>query len=258
MSNIQKLNHYRKFIFIKVMANLKAEASRYYLSYLWWIFEPILHMMTYYLVFGLLLRQGTENYVVFLLTGIIPMIWFNRTVSNSTMSIISGKMLMMQVHIPKIVFPTITIFQDSIKEMVVMILLLLFLLFYGISPSPCWSALPVLMVTQILLNSAFAYLVASIIPFMADLQFLVSTGLQMLFFVSGVFFNDTMIPAAYHKFFYMNPMATLLHNYRAIFLDNQWPDWQALLYLNCGALIGIAIMTYVIGKLDHLYPRIVL
>lgn len=258
MSNIPKINHYRKFIFLKVAANLQAEVSHYYLSYLWWVFEPILYMLVYYLVFGLLLQRGTENFVVFLLTGIIPMLWFNKTVSNSMMSIISGKTLMMQVHIPKIIFPTIAICQDAVKQIVVIMLLLLFLFFYGISPSPCWSALPVLMGTQILIISVCAYLVAAVIPFMNDLKFLVSTGLQMLFYLSGVFFSDKMIPVEYHKLFYMNPMANLLRNYRAILLNNQWPDWQALIYMNVGAVMGIVIIGFVIRRLDHVYPRIVL
>lgn len=258
MLTIAKFHHYRQLIFFKVAANLRAEASRHYLSYLWWIFEPMLHMLVYYFVFGFLLRRGTDNYAAFLLTGLIPWLWFNKTVSNSMLSIVYGKNLMMQVHLPKIILPTVGILQDAIKQVVVMALLLLFLSLSGIEQSWCWIALPLLMVTQILFISACAYLVAAVVPFLPDLKFLVSAALQMLFFASGIFYDDKMIPEQYHSLFYLNPIANLLRNYRNMLLHNQWPDWQWMLIVAAGSLCIIFIMWLMIRKLDHIYPRVVL
>jgi len=257
MNKRERFDHYRQLVFVKVAANLQAEASRNYLSYLWWIFDPLLHMLVFYLVFGFLLQRGTENFVAFLLTGLIPWLWFNKTISNSMMSIVQGRGLMMQVHLPKMILPTIVICQDMVKQLVVILLLLVFLFLYGIPASWCWSALPLLMLTQILLVSAFAYVVAAIIPFLPDLRFLVGAGLQMMMFGSGVFYNEDMIPVQYHRWFYMNPMANLLHNYRDIFLNNRWPDWQALVFISGGSLFVIFIMWLVIRRLDHVYPRVV-
>jgi lipopolysaccharide transport system permease protein len=258
MNKREKLSHYRQLIFVKVAANLQAEASKNYLSYLWWVFEPLLHMLVFYLVFGFLLQRGTENFVAFLLTGLIPWLWFNKTISNSMMSIFQGKGLMMQVHLPKMILPTIVICQDAVKQLVVILLLLIFLFFYGIPPSPSWLALPLLMITQFLFISAFAYVVAAIVPFLPDLRFLVNAALQMMMFGSGVFYSADMIPERYHKWFYMNPMANLLHNYRDIFLNNKWPDFQALLYISCGSVVVIFVMWLIIRKLDHFYPRLVI
>ena len=250
--------HFSQLILVKVAANLQAEASRNYLSYLWWIFEPVLHMLVFYLVFGFLLQRGTEDFVAFLLTGLIPWLWFNKTISNSMMSIVQGKGLMMQVHLPKIILPSIVIFQDVVKQSVVIVLLLLFLIIYGIFPSQCWFALPVLLITEIVFITACSYVVAAVIPFLPDLSYLVRAGLQMLMFGSGVFYNSDMIPVQYHKFFYLNPVALLLENYRGILLYNIWPDWQALLSMVLGAFIVIFLIMLVLRKLDHIYPRVVL
>jgi homopolymeric O-antigen transport system permease protein len=252
------LLHYWQFILVKVAANLKAEASRNYLSYLWWVFDPLLNMLVFYLVFGFLLQRGTENFVVFLLTGLIPWLWFSKTVNNSMMSIVQGKGLMMQVHLPKIILPTIIICQDAVKQMVVMLLLLLFIVIYGITPSMCWWALPILLLTQILFVAACAYVVSAIIPFLPDLRFLVAAGLQMLMFGSGIFYSMEMIPDQYHKLFNLNPVANLLNNYRGIFLYNRWPDLQALFLMASGSLIVMFLMFLVLRRLDHVYPRVVL
>jgi len=254
---VYNLKHYAQLVVTKVSANLQTEASRDYLSYLWWIFEPILHMIVYYLVFSFLLRRGTEDYVVFLLTGLIPYFWFERTVSHSMMSIVSGQGLMMQVHFPKIILPTIVISQNVVKQIVVVIPLLFFLILYGISPSIYWISLPLLIIVELIFISACSYMAAAIIPFIHDLRFLVPLLLRMLFFCSGIFYSDKMIPEKYHNLFYLNPMASLLRDYRALLMYGKWPNWQSLLHISGYSFVIIIIMWVVIQKLDRTYPRIV-
>ena len=250
--------HYIQLIQIKVIGNLQAESSRDYLSYLWWIIEPVLQMFAYYFVFGTLLSRGTENYVAFLLTGLIPWLWFSRTVNRSTMSIVSGKALMMQVYIPKIILPTIVVFQDAFKQIIIFIPLFIFLYLYGISPSVHWITIPVLTFSQFFVILACSYFVAAIIPFMHDLRFIVATGLQLLFFCSGVFFSPDSIPVKFQKWLLLNPMASILHNYRQVLIHHQWPDWWTLLIIIICSLFVITVMWRIINRLDHVYPRIIL
>ena len=253
-----KFKHYSQLVVIKVLANLQAEVSRHYLNYLWWIFDPLLHMLVFYIVFSMLLQRGTENFVAYLLTGLIPWLWFNKSVTNTMSSIVQGRGLMMQVHLPKIILPTIVIFQDFVKQIIVMLPLIVFLVLYGIPVTIHWIALPLIMLTQLILISACAFFVAAIIPFLPDLKFLVSAGLHMLMFCSGVFYDINMIPQKYHPLFLANPTANLLLNYRKIFLYGQWPDWQALMIIFTVSLVCLVIMAAIIRKLDHIYPRVVL
>ena len=257
MSTSNKHN-YLRLIHIKVAGNLVADSSRDYLNYCWWLIEPILKMLAYYFIFGMLLSRGTENYVAFLMTGLIPWLWFAQSVSRSAMSIVAGKALMMQVYIPKIILPTIVICQDAVKHMVIFVPLLLFLFFYGIFPSATWLAIPALLFTQFLVIMAFSYFVAAIVPFMHDFNYMVATGLQLMFFCSGVFYNLDVIPPQFQKWFSINPMAALLYNYRQVLMYHQWPDWWDLLLITSASLFAIFIMWGIIKHLDHIYPRVVL
>jgi lipopolysaccharide transport system permease protein len=258
LEKLKEIARYRQLIFTKVAANLQTEVSRDYLSYLWWILEPILHMMVYYLVFSFLLRRGTEDYVVFLLTGLIPYFWFDRTVSHSMMSIISGHGLMMQVHFPKIILPTIAIFQNVVKQVMVIVLLLLFLMIYGISPSITWITLPLLMIIEFFFICACSYMAAAIIPFLPDLRFLVPMILRVVFFCSGIFYSVDMIPAQYHRIFFLNPMANFIRDHRAVLMEGRWPEWDYLAIIAVCSIVFIIMMFMLMRKLDHTYPRIII
>ena len=215
-------------------------------------------MLVFYLVFGLLLRRGTENFVAYLLSGLIPWLWFSKSIGNSTSSIIQGKGLMMQVYLPKLIFPVVVICQDLVKQSIVMLLLLAFLYIYGISCTLTWLALPFLMLVQFFLISACAFVVAAIIPFLPDLRYLVNTGLMMLMFCSGVFYSIDTIPEKYHHLFFLNPIALLLDNYRRILLHNQWPEYGPLLVSFFCSLFFIALFCMIMHRFDRIYPRVVL
>ena len=50
--------HLLELVWTKTLFNLRSEVHRNYLSYAWWLMEPLLHMTVYYVVFGILLKRG--------------------------------------------------------------------------------------------------------------------------------------------------------------------------------------------------------
>ncbi|MEN0584163.1 MULTISPECIES: ABC transporter permease [unclassified Kosakonia] len=246
-----------ELVWVKARLNLRSEASINYLSYAWWIIEPVLQMAIYYLVFAYLLKQGGHDYVPFLLTGLIPWIWFGRSVSHAQGSIIQGKYLMNQVHIPKIFFPLTFILQDAIKQIIVFILLLIFLVLYGyeFSFGLLW-VIPVILV-QFLLILAFALTVSVIVPFVRDFSFVIETGLQIMMFCSGIFFNYKSIPAMETKIFFINPMAIILSSYREILMYNNVPNIKLLSCVVVLSLMMISVALYAFKKLEFIFPRVV-
>ncbi|OON35658.1 hypothetical protein BTJ39_22095 [Izhakiella australiensis] len=251
--------YFRTFelVWVKAKLNLKSEASINYLSYAWWIIEPILQMAIYYLVFSFLLKQGGPDYVPFLLTGLIPWIWFGRSVSHAQGSIIQGKYLMNQVHIPKIFFPMTFVLQDAIKQLLVFMLLLIFLLLYGYDYNfgLLWI-IPVILI-QLLLIIAFSLIVSLIVPFVRDFSFVIETSLQIMMFCSGIFFNYKVIPSMETKVFFINPMAVILSSYRDVLMYHNAPDIKLLGYVIILSLSLISISLYAFKKLEFIFPRVV-
>lgn len=254
-------NNYRRFlelVWTKAIFNLRSEVHHNYLSYGWWVLEPLLHMIVYYVVFGLLLKRGGENFPVFLLTGLVPWMWFMKTVSGSSNSIIAGKNLMLQVGLPSITFPLINIIQSSLKQLPVFILLFGFIWLQGYSPnSYWWFLIPVIFVEAILIV-AFSCLVAAIIPFIRDLSYLVPTGLAFTMFLSGIFYDYRTISPDWQSLFLLNPVAFLLKCYREILMEKTQPDLVTLSLWGIGGITACVILVFAYQRLRYIYPRVVL
>lgn len=253
-----KLSNLNDAFWLKLRFNLKAEAARNYLNYAWWLLEPALHVAVFYLVFGVMLNRGGPDFVVFLLCGQIPFLWFSRSVSNASNSILGGRGLILQMAIPKPFFPLLVVAQDTVKQGVVFVCLLLFLAATGLLPSITWYALPLLIFVQVLLIAACALVAAAITPFVPDFRFLVGTGMMMLMFASGIFYDyNTILLEEHRQFFLLNPMASLIEAYRDALMRDTWPDRSSLAWIALGSLAVIMLMLRFYRRNDAAYARLV-
>ncbi len=244
-------------IVYKTYADLRAEAAKTYINYLWWVLDPILTMLVFYVVFGLLFQRDGEGFVAFLLTGLVAWNWYKQTVSHAGNAIMTGKGLMNQVHVPKVVFPLVTLLTDLSKFTVVFALLLAFLWLSGYPIGTAYLALPLVLAVQLLLTGALAFLLAGAVPYLPDLRLLVENLLHLQFFLSGIFYSVEDIPAPYHAWFYLNPMVSLIQDYRAVLLHDLWPHWGRLAIIALLSLLVIGLALLWIARQDRDYPRVV-
>ncbi|MCF6250458.1 MAG: tetratricopeptide repeat protein [Methylococcaceae bacterium] len=254
-TNISRL---LQLIWTKANFNLRSEVHRNYLSYGWWILEPLLHMVIYYVVFGMLLKRGGENYPVFLLTGLIPWMWFSKAVIGSSGSILAGQNIMLQVGVPSIFFPLVILLQTTIKQLPVFLLLIGFVWLQGYPPEIHWYGLVPIVIVQAILTIAFSCAVAAVIPFIRDLSYLVPTGLTFLMFLSGIFYDYRSIAADWQDLFLLNPFAFLLKCYREIFIEGVLPDFVTLTWWGLGSAAMCLLLMLAYQRLRYVYPRIVM
>lgn len=222
----------------KSKLNLKSEASVNYLSYFWWGLEPVIHMFCYYFVFDLLLGRGGDGFVFFLLIGLVPWLWFSRTLSLGANSLVEGRDIMGQVFMAKLFFPLVVITQSCVKHLFVFILLFTFLVVAGLKPSVHWISILSILTAQLMLMLPVVCLLALSVTFVRDLNVMIPMALQFLFFCTGIFFDVDSISPQYLSLFFLNPMAGLVHEYREVLLNNAWPDW---VYLGKVFFAGLAL-----------------
>ena len=217
--------HFFALLITKIGLNLRSEAGKHQLSYIWWLLEPLLEAAVFYVVFGIFLAGGTPNFVAFLLTGLIPWTWFSRSVSNAMTSLKGAQWLLSNFKIHPAFFPLVELGQDAVKQLVTFGFLLGFLVFYGIAPTHSWLWLPLVMGLQLALVTGAASLAASLLPLLEDLKFLIATILQALMFASGIFYDArVLVTQEWTAFYFANPIASLLQMYRDVLLYGLPPN----------------------------------
>lgn len=249
-------SRFLQLVLYKTYADLRAESERTYVGFAWWLFEPVINMLVYYVVFGLFLQRGSgTDYAPFLLIGMITWRWLQTSVRLGGVSIIANAGLMRQVYLPKVVFPTVAILSMTAKFVVAFSVLIVFLWIFGFPLSVAYLGLPAVLAVELLVMLAMTYVIAAIVPFVPDFWVAIDNALTLLFFLSGIFFDGSSLPARYQRYFYLNPLAHVFESYRSILLKGQWPDWWPLLWTAAGTLPVIALGIHLLNRFDRLYPR---
>ena len=233
---------------------LKGDASSYFLGYIWWILEPLVFVGVFYVVFSVILNSGNEDYLVFLICGNLPFIWFSKSVSQASNSIIANVGLIGQIDIPKTMFPMALIQEGLYKQTTVFLLLMLMLVSFGYSPSLMWFwIVPIILVNYIMIV-ACSFIGSVLVCFMRDISMFISLGMLFLMFTSGVFWDvrELQDPNVAELVLTFNPLAVVLDAYRQVLMHQAVPDLARLARIGIGFAIITALMVVFMRKQSKL------
>jgi len=222
--------------------SLKSEASKLYLSYIWWVLEPVLWVLMFYLVFTVLLGFGRD--LLFLMCGKIPFLWFSKSVTTGSNSIFAGRSLINQTNVPKQFFPYEAIQVVLYKQWLVFLVLMGMTTVYGNYPSFHWFWILPLFFVQYLLIVMVTLIGAIVVSYVRDMRILINMSMMGLMFSSGIFWDLTRIedPVKRELLVTWNPLAYLLDAYRDVLIRGEMYDMQHLLVLGGVFSVGIFLV----------------
>lgn len=216
----------------KAKMNLKAEAAKLYLSFLWWVIEPILFVLAFYFVFGILLKSGQKDFLLFLMCAKIPYMWFSKAVTAASGSIVANRGIISQIDIPKTIFPYASIQITLYKEIPIFILLFAMSYIYGYLPTLDWLWLIPLFFALYLMIVTFGLLTAILVCYADDVRMLINMAMLFLMFTSGIFFDVSTIQQPIQEYLLTyNPLVFVCDGFRKILMHKGTYNIDHLLVL---------------------------
>lgn len=201
----------------------------------WTVLNPLLLMLTYYFVFGVVLRtrfgadQSSGSFLLYFLAGMLPWLAFSEPVGRSPNSILEHR-----TFVKKLVFPLDTLSVNHalaglVTEVFALAVFLCFLVaLRGHVPlSVGW--LPALLIPQILFTLGVCWFLAALGVFVRDLAQVIGFILTLWFFITPICYPEQSVPASAMAILSKNPMFVLVRAYRAIFLEGHAPALFPLL-----------------------------
>jgi len=243
-------------IWYRALAELRAETTRTYAGFMWWILNPLLMFGVYFVAFNYVLSNRTDHFALFLFTGIVLWQWFSISVLRCSGSLIAARALMQQVDLHKSVFPFSIILVNTVKFSITLLILIVVLMIAGFAPGWSWITLPVLLFIELLVISAVGCFAAMISPFVPDIQYILATILNLMFFVSGIIYDLSQLPDRFRMVLELNPMAIIITQCRDVLMNNQYPDFGLLFIPIAEAAILFSISMVLMHRFDKVYPKI--
>ncbi len=246
-----------RYALYRAYLNIIGEASKYSLGWLWWFLEPIAMTGVFFVVFTYIRPATMQGFPYFLIIGVTTWLWFANCVSNSTDTLASARAIISQIRLPKLLFPLIAVASATMKQCFVFVIMLIVI---GISfgPGTSWFFLPVLLTTQLLLILAASSTTALLCCWVKDVKFIVNSGLTLMMFCSGLFFEIDRMPVDWQYYFRLNPMAVMIEQYRLILLSGTVPDITWCAVASLGSVLWLHSIKWLYKYFDPQLTRRVL
>jgi lipopolysaccharide transport system permease protein len=124
------------------------------------------------------------------------------------------------------------------------ILLVAALLFQGYLP---WTLvlLPLMYLPLILLCLGLIWFLASLGVFIRDVGQFIGVAVQVLFFMTPIFYPISAIPARLQFILYLNPLTFIVNHFRRVILWGQLPDW--------GEFLLVTALTFLVCMLGYVW-----
>lgn len=248
---LQEMLKRKDLLFYLVKSGLKAEHRNSYLGYFWWLLDPLLNVLVYYFLVVIILNRGGPDYPVYLVIGLVVWRWISTTINSSAKSILRYKSIINQVYLPKSIFPVAFTFTQLFNFLFGLIVIALFLLFFGVKPTWHILYLPVLILIQTVFLLAVGLFLGYITVFIRDIDNVLSHIMRLFFYASPIIWEGSRLPEKYSWAVDYNPIAIIVSSYRDILMYGRTPDLTALaIILVASLIVGIYMISYY-NKHEH-------
>ena len=220
---------YRHALWLLTSRDLKVRYSTSFLGYFWSILDPLVMAGIYWFVFTQVFDRGAgqDPYIVFLLAGLLPWMWFTGAVSDTTRAFLKESKLIRSTKIPRTIWVLRLVASKGIEFLLSVPVIAIFAIAAGAQMH--WEAVLALLAVAIeaTLIIGIGLIVAPLVVFFRDLERAVKLALRFLFYASPIIYSTTDLPESLHLLAAFNPLTGIFALYRAAFFPAE-VDWFAV------------------------------
>lgn len=230
----------RKYVLLNFLSrNLKIKYRRSAFGYLWTLLIPLAQVAIYFFVYKLVLKVEIDNYLSYIVSGILPWVFFVSSVNESMESLVASHGLLTHAPVPIQIFPascTVTNFVNFLPSIPIIFLVTAVENPHAISATWFW-VIP-LSCLLFIFTYALSFLLACLYVFLRDLKHLIGIAIQLWMYVTPVLFSADMVPERFRWLVLANPLSGFFICLRQALFEQSAP--------HLGPLVAFSVWTAVV------------
>lgn len=216
----KKLNLIREL----ALKDLKIRYSRPCLGFLWAFLSPILTVAIFYVIFGLVLKVKTEEapFVLYLMSGIFPWMFFQDSIFKSITSLVDNKNLIKESNFPHYLIPVSIVMTNAIIFLPSLFIITLSSLFILKGLPVFVILLPIVLAVHLTITMLLSIIFSILYVRWRDLKYVLEALFLLLFYLTPIFYPISLLkasfPDALYKTYVCNPLVGMMSLYRITLL----------------------------------------
>jgi ABC-2 type transport system permease protein len=188
------------------------------LGYLWSLIRPLLLFGVLLLVFTQVFRVGSEkvdHYPVFLLMGIVLYTFFSEATSNAVTSVVSQEGVVRKTQFPRAVIPLATTVTALFNLLLNLVIVLVFLLAFGVTPAWTWFLFPVCLVALFVGTAGMSMALSALYVRFRDTAIIWVVAAQVLLYLTPILYPvNALGEETKERLLMVNPLSVIFEQVR--------------------------------------------
>ncbi|MGI9184466.1 MAG: ABC transporter permease [Solirubrobacteraceae bacterium] len=233
------------------------------LGYLWSLARPLMLFAVLVTVFTKVLRFPTvQHYPVLLLMNIVLFGFFQEATGIAVVSVVGQEAIVRKTQFPRLVIPLAVVMTAMFNLMLNLVVVVIFLLAFGVAPMWTWLLFPIILVLLVVLTTAVSMIVSSLYPRYRDVAIIWTVFSTALFYATPILYAISNVSAhpTLRRLILLNPLAPIFELARKWIIQANVPDpvtaaggWPGLA---APAAIYVAICVFAVWIFRREAPRI--
>jgi len=235
---LKELWRYRDLIALFVRRDFVAYYKQTILGPIWFFIQPAFTTIMFMVVFGKIAQIPTDGIpsYLFYLSGILNWNYFAECLNKTSNTFTTNSSVFGKVYFPRLVVPSSIVISNLITYAIQFFLFVLLLLYsltnnnFSFQFNSLLLLFPLLILQIALLGLGVGIVVSSLTTKYKDLSFAVVFGVQLWMYATPVVYPMSSVPEKWSWLFYLNPMASVIEIFRAMFFHLNTVDWHQYAY----------------------------
>lgn len=220
----------RELLYFLVWRDLKVRYSQAALGTAWAIVQPVIAVAIFTVIFGFFAKLPSDGvpYPVFAFAAILPWTYFSEAVRRSAFGLVGDSELVKKVYFPRLIIPMANIVSPLLDFFVSLGVLVLLMLWYGLTPTATLLAVPVLLAMTAALALGLGLWLGPVNVRFHDVMHTLPFLLQIWMYATPVVYPLSMVPERFKLLYSLNPAVGLIEGFRWAVLGTGTLDLRAL------------------------------
>jgi lipopolysaccharide transport system permease protein len=255
---LRELWRYRDLVLMFVRRDFVANYKQTILGPIWFLVQPLLTTLTFYIFFGRVAKLPVDNLPPFLfyLAGVTIWNYFAETLNKTATVFKDNAQMFGKVYFPRLTMPFSIVISNIVRFL---IQFFLFLVVWGwylwrtddVHPNIYILLTPLLILIMGLLALGTGMIISAMTTKYKDLIFLLTFGIQLAMFATPIIYPLSSIGQKYAWLIKANPMTAIVETFRYGFLGSGTFTWINLAYSAAFSIIILISGAMVFNKVER-------
>jgi lipopolysaccharide transport system permease protein len=246
---------YRELIGNLVVSDLKIKYADSMLGFVWSLLNPLMMMVILYLVFSNVYKNTQENFVVYLLIGILSWRFFSMVTTSSLEAIVAKQSLVKKIYIPREILTLSMVISGLISSFLEFLVLIPLLIVLGVGIYSTILLFPAIQLLFFLTIYGLSLVLSSLYVYFRDLNQIWGVAIQLGFFLCPIVYPLSLVPERFQAYYLLNPVTRVMVMYRDIFISGTIPGLSDFLVVLAFAAILLIAGNLVFSKLSRRFAE---